>query len=411
LVVSEYRLVKTRTLSTLYGRLKMSTITAQEECEKLGHKQIHLFIDEKASAGDSTAAVRWCICPPVFEAIKKKSELTPYLLLVVTDEEGHEVRRSLLPLAQEMEFISFSLPGRFRIQATVACLDKDGVKWILETDHWGKCRLRLTGYGGDLCTDLPLGIVCEGYGEIFVNVAKEFFAKKPPHWLWWWGNLWHEMSPKDQCQFRKRCILAFSLQPLVVAIYLPILILIRLCVAFFFAVGIGVRGLDFGAIVHPFSAKTGDVLAGTCIADSIFFTEEAGGVHPRFFVPFMPIVVVVAFGLTCGAWGIFFRSVPFWWTPVTAIWILTVITVISVLTSLALRISDKLFGNRREFKRWIHNRLMEERREQRFRQTYAPIVCQGVPLKADLGALPKEKRTFHLRFYNLKRKVCKPFAR
>jgi len=49
----------------------------------------------------------------------------------------------------------------------------------------------------------------------------------------------------------------------------------------------------------------------------------------------------------------------------------------------------------------------------RMYEEYGEVVCPapGVKLEASVDALPKHRRTIKLRFYDLKRKVCKPFAR
>ena len=41
---------------------------------------------------------------------------------------------------------------------------------------------------------------------------------------------------------------------------------------------------------------------------------------------------------------------------------------------------------------------------------YQDMVCLGVPLKANLNALPSKRRSFHLKFQDFKRKVCLPYS-
>jgi hypothetical protein len=49
--------------------------------------------------------------------------------------------------------------------------------------------------------------------------------------------------------------------------------------------------------------------------------------------------------------------------------------------------------------------------EAKFDRQYQEMVCPGVPLTASIKALPSSRRTLHLRFDALKKRVCKPFAR
>lgn len=56
------------------------------------------------------------------------------------------------------------------------------------------------------------------------------------------------------------------------------------------------------------------------------------------------------------------------------------------------------------------------RREQemfklRYETEFEPLLCDGRDLKPSIADLPPERRTVHLRFLDLKAKVCRPFAK
>jgi hypothetical protein len=38
------------------------------------------------------------------------------------------------------------------------------------------------------------------------------------------------------------------------------------------------------------------------------------------------------------------------------------------------------------------------------------LACQTMPFEVDIDAIPAERRTIHLRFLDLKRRVCRPYA-
>jgi hypothetical protein len=42
--------------------------------------------------------------------------------------------------------------------------------------------------------------------------------------------------------------------------------------------------------------------------------------------------------------------------------------------------------------------------------TYRPLLCEPLPIEANVRALPKERQTFYLWYKDIKAKVCKPFA-
>lgn len=56
------------------------------------------------------------------------------------------------------------------------------------------------------------------YCETVISVPEEFFAIKPKtgikKMIWQWVNLWNSFDPIDQCEYRKRAIFAFTIQPI-----------------------------------------------------------------------------------------------------------------------------------------------------------------------------------------------------
>jgi hypothetical protein len=90
--------------------------------------------------------------------------------------------------------------------------------------------------------------------ELMVIVPDGVFAKEPSKFEKWWVNLWFESKPKDQCHFRKRRMLAYSIQPIVVSIWLIIEILIRFWLAFVETMA-GFKDVSWEDILHPFSAN------------------------------------------------------------------------------------------------------------------------------------------------------------
>ncbi|MDP2933279.1 MAG: hypothetical protein Q8N81_04065, partial [bacterium] len=68
----------------------------------------------------------------------------------------------------------------------------------------------------------------------------------------------------------------------------------------------------------------------------------------------------------------------------------------------------------KEAERARKEREKQERRQKEFAASYEglqDVVCIGVPLKPKLELLPERRRTIHLRYKDLKVKVCKLYAR
>jgi hypothetical protein len=59
--------------------------------------------------------------------------------------------------------------------------------------------------------------------ELKLRVPAEIFAPRPKSWLsrilWKWVNLWHDQEPVDECAYRRRMMIAFTVQPLVMLVY------------------------------------------------------------------------------------------------------------------------------------------------------------------------------------------------
>lgn len=56
------------------------------------------------------------------------------------------------------------------------------------------------------------------------EVPAELFAEKPRtkagQFLWQWVNRWHSRGPRDECDYRRRMMIAFTIQPPLVAVWL-----------------------------------------------------------------------------------------------------------------------------------------------------------------------------------------------
>ena len=117
------------------GQEKQGTI--EEADEKAG---IHLYVPQTESS-DSVVPVRWCVCPSVFEGLKREEAPKPHILIVVV-RGTYEVARRLVSLERMMEYISFSSPGKHRIFANIVWSKTGNVgllkHHILDKDRYGR---------------------------------------------------------------------------------------------------------------------------------------------------------------------------------------------------------------------------------------------------------------------------------
>lgn len=329
------------------------------------------------------------------------------MLFVVARENDGEFRKvdhKVVPLDQAMEYLEFHSGGKHRI---FGCL------------VWGGTKKELTRYFGysDYYTRTQL-VDSEGnfykpsssyshsdldYGSVDVVVPDGYFAKEPPAWERWWVNLWYESKPVNRCHFRKRRLLAYSIQPLVVLVYvlcrgflsLAHTLVLLLC---------GIRKIQYEAILHPFTYDRWDAAPDDL---SSVFLENSSGVkrHSVYFlsIPLVQLVILGLLGLVklgLNWLGLSIGSVLLWFLAINVVVILAVFAV-NMMGGL-----DKLFPAETEEQRLARRKLELER----LYAEYQDMVCSGVALQPSVSALPSQRRTFYLRFQEFKSKVCLPFA-
>ncbi|MEJ0002140.1 MAG: hypothetical protein WDN09_03130 [bacterium] len=116
----------------------------------------------------------------------------------------------------KIDFIQFNRPGKHNlIFILFSRMDNDTKKAVLQ-----KTSLRST-YEKDIdFSYIEVGYNSDqvGYCEALVEIPEHFFAIRPTSGLkrkWYgWVNRWFLTDPVDQCDFRKRAILALTIQPI-----------------------------------------------------------------------------------------------------------------------------------------------------------------------------------------------------
>ncbi len=374
-----------------------------KEVEKLEHVEgevIHLFT-EQLDAADSVIPLRWCVCKEALDELKQAEAKNIYLLIVVTSRSSKKEIRKLVPIDKLMAYIQFERPGIHTINAAVVWVNEkiflNHMKdYFLSQESRGVYRRFVTESSGllvkekDLCSSF-YNVHSKGRASLSIDVSKEFFAPEPRLWLKWWGNLWHKYPPVDQCDFRKRLGIAFSLKPFAALIYIPAMFLIRSIVALFMLL-CGFRGINFRPIVRVFKYKTLHVTLDT---KGSVFSGWKWSLSPIF---------ILAFGLVLYSLNIFLpesRDLNIWRTIIPAIAVISVL--LCALSFLLVTLFGPLFGN-------LETRWEKRVFESHWRKMYASVACPGTSLRASIKALPWHRITLSLLFRATKRRVCKPYA-
>jgi hypothetical protein len=427
---------------------------------------LQLFF-EKTDLSDSVAPVRWCIDADMAREIKVLRAMcnqTFAVLFDVLNEQSGRESRFVASLEDMMTFISFSGPGKNFVRAIVvySCHDIQKIKSEFLCKRTNRSRYLnfpdgTMFYGRSMasadsiirrlsyfyCDLLPESDIT----DVEIVVPKELFAKKPPEWLWNFVNYYFEEESFEQCDFRRKALYAIPFGLIAMPLQAVFLVFCRaflalVCILF------GFRGVNYRAIIHPFSASNDDILDGILEGDSYFWSRRKKGKnsdfasydvglvrHPAFWplTPIFPVSSIIIFWLISLKvklllWPMFLilgLGIP---VAISALILafhglaLLVMGGLSLITptpksSLYSKLTTKWKRIRQTWKRERkekNKKLTEQREQKRTKQleeNLKRVTCIGTPLVPRLEALPKEAQTIRLRFLDLKAKVCRPYAR
>lgn len=345
--------------------------------------------------------VSWCVSHDLLDAIVAKKIAKPYLLLIVShidkdysyDNKPPE-SRVLVPLNDLSTYVAFTRQGVNRItgllvfQAMRTLPDdfflsksdgrynsdvlspKDGTLYAPTSVNWSQQFL----LGGWECNLEQVS------GSIDVEVPWYVFAKKPLDYKW--VNLWFP-RPKDQCNLRGRRFVAYTIQPVVILVFLLLLVVYQIVTRVIVtSITILLGGLKK---LNPFQHNIEDIVNK---AEYVFWPASWPLWARVCCVPFTPFIVLLisAIVLTLGssATGII------GWTLLSCV-IFALIAASTVIFIEAARAN-------REFPRTKKNMWYENTEKQ------TVLLCDG-----DASARAKH-RPIRLRYHDVKAKICKPFA-
>jgi hypothetical protein len=378
---------------------------------------IKLLVEREITG--ATIPIRWCIEKDSLNAFKARMAeehiKDPYLLLVIVS--GSSVEHLLAPFDQMMEYVQLRHPGENKIFATVVW-DEKGHKGL-----WRRFIKRENGQHNNTLVfagafDPPRWSI--GKAELVIDVPAELFAKKPPTWEQGWVNFFFETRAKDQCQYRRRRILAYTAQPFLVLLWLLLKLGVRwVTIALLLALGLWFNHghswspknwkpwLRFSPLIHPqredyldlFTYDLKDLFGEMGPLVFIFFS-----LYITFPIGiFVKVVLFIATTSTTGPIGKLFSAIT---QPLGKI----ASSVGNALAKLISKIPWPSFGG--SIWETAKTKTAEEKTGQPLaapRDIYQLLLCENTS-----SVKPKEVVSFrnkiHLQYQDLKMKVCKPFA-
>ena len=362
------------------------------------------LIVENSEQSEPVVPVRWCVSPDILKKLKEKGARNIHVLFSIY-RDGDERARSLVPLEQAMEYLNFQRSGKHTVNAIIVW--NDDLKYLKKRVL---ARFRRNTFENDLYFNgefdlqyLYIPNLADQTATMKINVGAEFFPKEPPEWEKSWVNLWFQYPAFDQCDFRRRRMLAYSIQPILLALWVPLVTIFRALFATTFAFGLGVRRVSFSPILHPFSENTADIYNDDLSKEKIFFfTDKLGHTRPfgfGFLFPPLWVLTVAVLVLTykytaVGYWAIFFAIVA-----ATLIISVFAIGCIGYLFGVAAKATkQKKEKPKSQALRWTE-----------YESILAQVTCSSEKdMRADIHTI--RHPTLTLRFKALKAKVCRPYA-
>jgi len=391
------------------------------------HPLLKLLVEsDKQGQADPTVPVHWTISQELIDELKAQNFVDPHLLVTVGHNEHidrgtytydcwKDTCRYLVPLKDLMLYVSFSSAGENWIYAAIVDM-QDAYDDFGEKIMWRTT----TGYKRDVLTKYKFDrYICgaktlwgKGSSLTFrrrVIVPKEMFAKEPPAWI---ANIvskiWKHGHAFDECDLRMRVIVAGAFM----CIYCPAKMLVNLLSAVYCLVFM-IRRPAFRQLLHPIDSDWWGVEANSAQC-TFWLSEKRQGNDNRYqerdnllllFNPYLllyPALVV---------YGIFQIPLDHGHRAIhlgllnTLMWVDGIIlgVVIAVVIVIAL---GKLWHVVDDKRIRVKTPISVIRYQELTTLTSLPTVTG----KFDIEDLPEDLQTVRLRFWRLKKRVCRPYA-
>lgn len=214
------------------------------------------FVNTNAvvEANNAFLELTWCIEAPLQQWIIDNKIPNPHIILTCVN--GHRVmNQKVVPLTQGSTFFEFVKGGTNRIHACL-CFGYNNsrqiVKKFTKVDLWDSGTEYDSGHFNGYYSDtrgqlLPLN------ASIEVEVSREMFAKEPNPTLKYFANLFFETDIRDECHYRQRLILLFTLKIWVILGWTVLYAAFSTVVAIFLSSFGFYKDINFKAILHPWS--------------------------------------------------------------------------------------------------------------------------------------------------------------
>lgn len=373
-----------------------------------GDPRFELRLTEtKADVG--SIPITWCVDR---EWLFKNSNSEQYVLLSsAPPEKGGEKAewRGWAKLSDMMAYVTFYRPGKNRILARVTPTRKGVEDWMERSRDGGSWQGRAMefpeGWYDEKQKQDCKYLLTKNWMEkdrlwnyIDIDMPTGCFAKEPSDREKNWVNFWFKNKAVDQCEFRRRRMLAYTVQPIVISLVFLFYALVISCVQLFNLM------IGYWTVWEEVSAFKIDRRVS-------FLTIEKFG-NLRW------ILLPVPWLLTASCILCKITHLKRWMLiPPAFLLAIPIFYLLILLVMLGCEALGKWITKRspriraaREWKK-ERERLRQLALYKAELEALDLLLCSSGKRIYRLKDLPKNKRTIKLRFQGVKSLVCKPFAR
>ncbi len=359
----------------------------------------------------STVFASWCISPAVLAEVKARRLRGDNVGLLIVHwpvDHHHEAleHRQVVDIMDDLTTIGFRRPGEHRVVSIVVTdRDRDLVDVFLAK---GRCD---NDYKVTVVARDEAGILLDQHtslatGFVDVTIPQELFAG--PKWDAKWVNLlFGGKAPRDECAYNWRRALAYTVQPILVAIFVIIAGAVAFCASLlaFLAIlallSVGTRGINYRPL-NPFGSKVRDVWENV---QRPIFIAKFKGISLPIGLAFSPAVLIlvslITWALSGGTPGVEGAGAHWLWRFAEN---MLVPFVIFGVATVAWYLSNGVNWAARRRARNVQERAREA-------DEIDTLLCPPAgPRVRSLSELPFRPRM--IRFYAaaIKQKVCRGFA-
>lgn len=351
--------------------------------------------------------ISWCLDIETVHYLTTRKVVDPQVVIVIAPEgEAYSIRkeyRKVVSLRDLLAYVEFRAPGKNKIWAFISHYSKQEAKNKYLSREDGEYRTDVLTSDGTAYLDYLLEVPQCNSESVSVDVPAGVFASEPEAWEKTWVNHFFRDKCVDQCDFRRRRLFAYGVQPFIMLGQL----LLRAALLLL-ALAIGARNTSAMPLLHPLRYCLNDaalVIGGGSIFIKHLDEDDDRGpdstswkscmsyfIRSFWALPFMPLVAIPLGIALYHHKAIFVGSI---FLGAIAVVMLTIFF---------------LTGSGLVIFKWVSNKFTSGVGSYLDKEEIDMLTCNPNKKAFTFGTLPAKKKTLSLRFSDLKSKVCRPFS-